>query len=94
MAAGLVTPVSSGRAFGAATLGTSCQNKAIKFPNTRARPIVTAEEALEKMREVCLSLPGTHEGHHFRDQQTHPPVTGRGPDREARSGTTCADCNQ
>ena len=27
--------------------------------------MATAEEALEKMREICLSLPGTHEGHHF-----------------------------
>lgn len=27
--------------------------------------MVTAEEALEKMREICLSLPGTREGQHF-----------------------------
>jgi predicted DNA-binding protein (MmcQ/YjbR family) len=27
--------------------------------------MVTAEEALEKMREICLSLSDTREGHHF-----------------------------
>jgi predicted DNA-binding protein (MmcQ/YjbR family) len=27
--------------------------------------MATAEEALEQMREICLSLPGTREGHHF-----------------------------
>ena len=27
--------------------------------------MATGEEALEKMREICLSLPGTREGDHF-----------------------------
>src|SRR5262245_38475863 len=27
--------------------------------------MATAEEALERMREICLSLPGTREGGHF-----------------------------
>lgn len=27
--------------------------------------MATAEEALEKMREICLSFPGTREGAHF-----------------------------
>jgi hypothetical protein len=27
--------------------------------------MATAEDALKKMREICLSLPDTHEGNHF-----------------------------
>jgi len=33
--------------------------------DSRSNTMATAEEALEKMREICLALPDTREGEHF-----------------------------
>src|SRR5262245_13671905 len=61
----LRSPNDSGRLATATRATAILATSSRTMRSQRSETMATAEEALKKMREICLSLPDTREGEHF-----------------------------